>query len=136
MPRSTPTITARQRQAIYELVRDRLTGIGDICLALDAGDILAAERLGREFEQDLRLLCDLGWAEADERRTVMLTMPADKLDEILRRLRSEAAAGIAGSREEREAIRQEARVATRDKLVLATCDELIARLDPRLGEPA
>lgn len=97
MPTNTATITADQRNAIYELVRDHLSGLGDLDLALEHGEIATAERLGEAFARDLRLLADLGWGIEDERRTIALTMPADELEEALRRLRSEAAEGVTWS---------------------------------------
>lgn len=134
MPRSTATIAAEQRDAIYQLIRDHLSGVGDLGLALEIGDLAAAERLGREFEHDLRLLVDLGWAERDERRAVALTMSPLKLAEVMRRLRSEAAAGMAGSSEAREAARQDERIAARYRRALEACDELIAGIDPGEGD--
>lgn len=72
------------------------------------------------------MLEDLGWAEQDDRELAELTMPAAELDETLRRLRSEAAEGIAGSR---EATREDDQARARYELVLDTCEELIEILD-------
>jgi hypothetical protein len=55
------TITAAQRDALYDQILDRLSGIGDIELAIQLENYDAAERLGREYSDDLRLLLeDLG----------------------------------------------------------------------------
>lgn len=136
MPSSTATITGRQRRAFYELIRDHLGGIGDLDLAFDLGDYESVERLGRAFQQDLRLLADLGWGEEDDRRTVVLTMPDAELEEALRRLRAEAADGLVGSPEARRAARFDEQVHARYQLALDTCDELIEALAVPGGERA
>jgi hypothetical protein len=128
MPSSTATITAEQRDAIYALIRDHLSGIGDLAIAFELSDYEAVERLGRAFAQDLELLASLGWSEQDDRRNVALTMPPVRLDEALRRLRSEAAEGLVGSPEVQQAARHEENLSARYRLALETCDELIESL--------
>ena len=55
-------ITAAQREALYVQVLDHLSGIGDLWLAIDAGEYEKADSLGHAFADDLRLLLeDLGW---------------------------------------------------------------------------
>lgn len=80
MPSTTCTITKDQRDGLYELVRNRLGGIGDVWIALEENeDYATAERLGLEFGEDFRLLEDLGWGEDDGRTGVELTMPTHDL---------------------------------------------------------
>lgn len=55
-------ITRAQRDAVYELVMDHLTGIGDVWLCVERREYATAKRLGREFYEDLWPLEDLGWA--------------------------------------------------------------------------
>jgi hypothetical protein len=57
------TIRRAQRDAIYEMVINHLSGIGDVWLAVHRRDFADAKRLGRKFGEDMRLLEDLGWAE-------------------------------------------------------------------------
>lgn len=112
MPESTATITGEQRDAIYELVRDHLGGLDDIWKALRRQrDFATAERLGREFRRELRLLDDLGWPEEDDRELVELTMPAEELAPLLARLQGDAAEGLSVTRAEREARDVEERLA-------------------------
>jgi hypothetical protein len=114
MSRSTATITAEQRKAIYELVCLHLVGLNDLCLALDRKDFVTAERLGLEFGEDLRLMEDLGWEEEDGRQTVALAMPAGNLTETLKRLRAKAESLFAESPDEhRVTEEEEARPSTR-----------------------
>jgi hypothetical protein len=89
------TISAKQREALYTQVLDHLSGVGDLWLAIDAGDYQQADTLGRAFADDLRLLLDdLGWPDrtdlpADGR--VELTMAPEDLRRVIGRLRDEAA---------------------------------------------
>lgn len=66
----TVTITSAQRDALYDQILDRLSGIGDIELAIQLENYDAAERLGREYSDDLRLLLDdLGFERATAGRS-------------------------------------------------------------------
>jgi hypothetical protein len=80
------TITRAQRDAIYELVINHLSGIGDVWISVDRREYASAKRMGREFAEDLRLLEDLGWAETIDCKTVRLTVPARELTRTLARL--------------------------------------------------
>jgi hypothetical protein len=133
MPGNTVTIKADQRQAIYQLVRAHLGGLSDVCLALGNEDFASAERLGREFGEDFRLLADLGWEENDN-RAVILTMPARGLVKVLERLRAEAAEGFIESPDERRLTEEERETKERYRLIMDTCDELTSKLGPRGGE--
>lgn len=78
-------ITQEHRNAIYgELLVD-LTGTGEIYLHIQNGDYGDAQETRRRYEENMRLLDDLGWhpdAEADEYE---ITMDADDLTHALRR---------------------------------------------------
>ena len=66
-----PTITAAQQDALRDQVLDRLSGVGDIELAVRSGDYSTAERIGAEYSDDLRYswtISQLG-DEDDGRRT-------------------------------------------------------------------
>lgn len=129
MPESTTTITGEQRDAIYELVRDHLSGLDDVWRALRCQrDFATAERLGREFRRELRLLDDLGWPEEDERELVDLTMPAQELAPLLARLQGDAAEGFALPPDEREARGAEERYRRHCLVAQAACVELLGEL--------
>jgi hypothetical protein len=70
------TITRAQRDAIYELVVNHLSAIGDVWGCLDRREFATAKRLGREFAEDLRLLDDLGWSETLDQRPMRLGIAA------------------------------------------------------------
>lgn len=77
----TLTLTAIQRDLLYDQLLDHLSGIGDVWLAIDAGDFERADRLGREFVEDLTLISEsLGWGEGDGDPVELTVSP-----EILRR---------------------------------------------------
>lgn len=131
----TTTITNHQRKGLYELIRNHLGSIGDVWTALEeAEDFETAERLGIEFGEDFWLLQDLGWHPNDSRQTVALTMPADDLAELLKRLQDEAERVLTESRTERESAEADAEVNARFRVGYEACEKLLADLDPREGE--
>lgn len=85
------TITRAQRDAIYEVVLNHLTGIGDVWIAVQSRDFDYARELGVDFGEDLRLLDDLGWSHEAESETVTLTMPRNQLARAVARLHRRAA---------------------------------------------
>ena len=103
-----PTINAKQRAALYELVCNHLAGIDELWLALgQERDYGSAAQLGRAYRADLRLLDDIGWDPQEAGERFALTMTADELVPLLQRLREEARGLLAGdsnrsSREEDE----------------------------------
>jgi hypothetical protein len=120
------TITAQQRDALYGRILDRLSGIGDVWLAACVDDFDAAERLGREYSDDLRLvLDDLGWGDGIG-TTVELTTPPDVLRRALTRLRDAAVSLDASQQAERAELRESEE---RNHLVVEACRQVLAALD-------
>ena len=119
------SITPQQRDALYAQVLDHLGGIDDVRLAAEREDFDLADRLGRAFDDDLRLILDvLGWGDhASE--PVELGLPAEELARVLRNLRARAVEQIEAERGEQEAFRAMWERAT---LVRRTCDELLLEL--------
>lgn len=73
------TISAEERDALYERIVLRLNGIEDVYVAIEHGDWKAAQQLGLEFSDLLRFVCDdLGWGE-QERQSLALSTPPDVL---------------------------------------------------------
>jgi hypothetical protein len=59
------TITAEQRDALYDRTLDRLSGIDDVWLGASRADYDTADRLGREYSHELRLVVQArNWAES------------------------------------------------------------------------
>lgn len=136
MYRSPITITAAQRQPIYELVADRLAGIGAVHICLQSSMYAEAENRGREFAEDIRLLQDIGWDRNDLRESFELTIPPEDLMEHLKRLVADAAAGIKGPAAESREVRLDDETRDRYGRAEEVCGELLSQLDPRGGEAA
>lgn len=125
MPKSTATISAGQREVLYRLVLDHLSGIDDLQLALDQRDFATAERLGIEFGEDLRLMEDLGW-DKKLRDDVDLTMAPEDLAEILKRLLADAEGALRESEHETKEMEEGDRVY---QYALDTCKGVLSLLD-------
>lgn len=120
-------IDADHRRAIHRQVIQHLSGIGDVYQAYAEGVITDAERFGAEYAEDLRLFEDLGWSPDDERRSFELTLSAEELVLILRRLESEAKEGL-DEPEERRAAEEAAEVRTNYEHTAEVCAELMDRI--------
>lgn len=120
-------ISAEQRDVLYECILDRLSGIEDIWLAASTQRYETADRLGREYSDELRLLLeDLGWGEGPEAESIELTTPPDILRRVFGRLRDTTAeershrqAGWTESQEQEE----------RNRLVEEVCRVVLSALD-------
>lgn len=128
IPGLMPSFNRQQRRAVYEMLRDRLSGLGDLYLALDRRDYATAERLAQEFGDDFRLLDDLGWRPRDDRQRFPLTMPEEDLLRVAKRLHQEAKAGFSGSEEARQQVDLDYRIKKRYQTASMAC--LLLLRDP------
>jgi len=120
------TITAAQRDALYDQILDRLSGIGDIELAIQAENYDDAERIGRDYSDDLRLLLDdLGIGDGDGEPVELTTSP-DVLRRVLPRLRQLALNYTAALKPEMVEVQE---VSERNRLVSEACEAVMADLD-------
>jgi hypothetical protein len=98
------TISGEERDALYDRIVLRLNGIEDVYRAVEEEDWETAQRLGREFSDLLRLVCDdLGWGE-EARQPFSLATPPD----VLRRAAGVIKEAAAFEREHHERRRDEA----------------------------
>lgn len=120
-------ITAGQRDALYGQILDRLSGIGDVWLAASTGNYGTADRLGREYSDELRLVADdLGWGDGPGEATIELTAPPDVLRRVFGRLRE----GAAGERAKKAAGWAESReLEERNRLVAEACRAVLGGLE-------
>jgi hypothetical protein len=120
-------ITAEQRDALYDQILDRLSGIGDVWIAVCSNNYDAAEHLGRGYSDDLRLvLDDLGGFGDGSGEPVELTTPPDVLRRVFGRQRDQAISHSASTEQDRvEANEMEAR----NRLVVEACRQVLADLD-------
>jgi hypothetical protein len=125
------TISAEQRDALYDQILDRLTGIGDIEIAIQSENFETAERLSQEFSDDLQLLVnDLGFGEGRGSEPIELTSPPEVLRRALPRLRDLAAGYSASQEAEFAELRL---IADRSRLIGEACAKV---LDGLGGTPA
>jgi hypothetical protein len=125
-------LSAAHRDALYEQILDRLSGIGDVWLAASVEDFDTAGRLGRGYSDDLRLILnDLGWG-GGLGRTIELTTPPEVLRRVISRLQDSAA----GQREGEEAEWARTReMEERHRLVAEACQTVLAGLEDEPDEP-
>jgi hypothetical protein len=118
----TITITAVQRDALYDQILNRLSGIGDIVLAIQLENYDLAERLGCEYSDDLRLLLDgLGFGDGDG-QPVELTASPEVLRRVLPRMR-DLAIDLAASQEREWA--EVSGMKRRNQLVVEACEDVL-----------
>src|SRR6185503_4979586 len=126
IPMANVTITRAHRDAVYGQILDRLSGIEDIWLTASREEYETADRLAREFSDQLRLVIDdLGWGDGGEVEVVELTTEPDVLRRVFGRLRDTAAderahrqAGWVENHEDEE----------RNRLVGEACQAVLAML--------
>jgi hypothetical protein len=126
----TFTITKAQRDALYDQRLDRLSGIGDIEVAVQAKNFDAAKRLTGEYSDELRLLADLGFGDGNN-EPVDLHAPPDVLGRVLSRMREWAERYTASQESEQAEARE---LDERNRLVADTCEALLSDLDVETGE--
>lgn len=119
-------ITAAQRDALYDQILDRLSGIGDIEVAIQSENYSTAERIGREYSDDLRLLLDdLGIGEGKGEPIEVATDP-EVLRRTLPRLQHLAESHTASL----ESDRAEAdRLEERNRLVSEACGAVLGSIE-------
>jgi hypothetical protein len=123
--RSKITLTADQRDALYEAVYIHLGGIDAVVYAAERGDFEEADQLGWAFADDLLLiLSDLGWGEHGS--SAELKSPPDLLRRVLERVRKVAEAEDRDEEVERAELAEQQR---RNKLIRETCSRVLRALD-------
>jgi hypothetical protein len=122
------TITAEQRDALYDRVLDRLSGIGDILLAAGSEDFPTADRLAREYSDELMLVCDgLGWGARSGSDVVELNKTSP---ELLLRVFARLRGSAASEREAQARSWDESRtLEERNRLVDEACTSVLGALE-------
>lgn len=131
-------ITIEERDALYSQILDHLSGIDGVHHAIAAEDFATAERLGREYADELRLVEQLGWGCPPAGDGVELTMPAEQLHRLFVRLRHdvdalrehEAREAAEAEEEAREFRERSQRIAEVSDRVLA----IVGRTPPADGD--
>jgi hypothetical protein len=118
-------ITAAERDALFEQIHARLSGIDEVWLAVEAEDWERADRMGREFSDYLRLVVDdLGWGESSS-EALELTTAADVLRRVFTLMQKRA--------EERREVEEEERAELtereeRTSQLMEVCRRVLAEL--------
>jgi hypothetical protein len=117
-------ISGEQRDALYRELLTHLNGIDDLRLAIEEEDFEKADRLAREFSDDIRLILDgIGWGEQGPDSVEIRIAPSD-LRRIMTRLRDQAAERYETERPEQEAFRSNW---DHTAIVRDACDEVLGR---------
>jgi hypothetical protein len=120
------TITPAQRDALYDQILDRLSGIGDIEVAIALESYDKAERIGREYSDDLRLLLeDLGIGDGNG-EPVELCTPPQPLRRVMPRLRELARRQTASLEADWIEVGE---TKERNRLISEACEAVLADLD-------
>ena len=94
-------ITAAERDALYDQIYVRLSGIDDLWRVVQREDWEVAERLACEYSDELHLVLeDLGWGETSD-EAVELKTPPDVLRRVLGRIQRRAEGQERAEEEER-----------------------------------
>ena len=119
-------IAAAHRDALHDQILDRLSGISDIEMAIQAENYDDAERIGREYSDDLRLLLDDLKIGDGDGQPVELTTPPEVLRRILPRLRERAENHTTSLEPEWIEVRE---IRERNRLVSEACEVVMSSLD-------
>lgn len=118
----TLSLTARERDALYEEVLISLSGIDDVWRAISTEAFDRASRVGREQSDNLRLILDdLGWG-GESAEVVELTTPTDVLERVFTRIGGTVADRLGTDTQDTDDERNH------DRLVVATCFSALDRL--------
>jgi hypothetical protein len=119
-------ITGDERDALFEQIYARLSGIDEVWMAAAAEDWSLADEVAREFCDYLRLIVDdLGWGEGSGEVLELRTAP-DVLRRVFTRLQKKAS----GLRAREEEERTEAKLREeRTEQVLEACRRVLEGLE-------
>jgi hypothetical protein len=136
MSTATLTIGRNERDTLHWLMARRLFVMGQDPPALAASEGANLDQLAKEFGEDLELMSDLGWEVDDDRKTVALTMPAERLGKAIKRLRRDARRAPCEKPREHEPKEANDERWKRFRAGVDTCEELLDLLDNRDGGEA
>lgn len=123
-------ISGEERNALYERIVMQLNGIDGVYRAIEEEDWERAQRLGQEFSDLLRFVCeDLGWGE-NAASAFQLQTPPDVLARAAGAVREMAKFDVAQfESERRDAEEREAEARNLQQI----CERLLEEIQPRGG---
>lgn len=124
------SVTVEQRDALYEQILARLSGVNDLWMLIQTERFEEAGQLGRAVSDDLQLaIDDLGWGDGDGEE-VELTTPPEVLRRALSRHCHDALRREATEIPERMETRQDMDEAKeRNEEIVGACRRVLAELD-------
>jgi hypothetical protein len=126
MTEAPVTLSARQRDLLYDRILVHLSGIDDLWSAAMNNRLDDARRLGREFSDELRLIVDdLGWGERASDEPLELTTPPDVVRRVIDRIGAMVEAEDVAEEEERVALRE---AEEERRLLRETCSQVLRDL--------
>jgi hypothetical protein len=79
-----------QRDEVYQYLLVDVGGVADITTLIRGGELQLARRLRSRFEEDMRLLDQIGWEPKSEKAVYAVTLASDEIRSIFRRLLAHA----------------------------------------------
>jgi hypothetical protein len=79
-----------QRDEVYQYLLVDVGGVGDVTTLIRGGELALARRLRSRFEEDMRLLDQIGWEPKGEKAVYAITLASDEIRSIFRRLLAQA----------------------------------------------
>jgi hypothetical protein len=122
------TIGSGERDTLHWLMARRLFILGQDPPALALSEGIDLDQLAKEFGEDLELMEILGWEVEGERKSVALTMPADRLVKAIKRLRRDARRAPCEDREHDSEDADEDRW-QRFRAAVDICEKLLDRIE-------
>jgi hypothetical protein len=75
-----------QRDEVYQYLLVDVGGVADMTTLIRGGELDLARRLRSRFEEDMRLLDQIGWEPKGEKAVYVVTLASDEIRSIFRRL--------------------------------------------------
>jgi hypothetical protein len=79
-----------QREEVYQYLLVDVSGVADITTLIRGGELVLARRLRSRFEEDMRLLDQIGWEPKGDKEVYAITLASDEIRAIFRRLLAHA----------------------------------------------
>jgi hypothetical protein len=113
-------LVASQRDAVYQYLLFDVSSIGDMTTLVRNGELLLAQRLRSRFEENMRLVDQIGWEPKGKKEVYAITLASDEIRAIFRRLLGRAIEVISQPRAETvQALREAVSVADTARIVLS-----------------
>lgn len=79
-----------QRDEVYQYLLVDVGGIADMTTLIRGGELVLARRLRARFEEDMRLLDQIGWEPKGEKSVYAITLASEDIRAVFRRLLAHA----------------------------------------------